>query len=61
MAETPTNPTAPPQGQLLNRLLTQLAHLLHIDNGHVRVDYQHGKPKVVRPTPVYRMGGQKNV
>lgn len=43
----------------LSHLLVQVAKLLGIVNGNVRVDYHDGQPKVIEPTPVIRMGDPK--
>jgi len=49
----------PENRKTLSHLLRQIARLLGIDNGHVRVDYHEGEPKVVEPTPVIRLAGPK--
>lgn len=41
----------------LSQILRQVARLLGIDNGHVRIDFKDGQPKVIEPTPVIRLGG----
>lgn len=52
--------TTPETKKQVSHLLTQVARLLGLDTGSVRVDFLHGQPKKVRPTPVIRLGGQKD-
>ena len=49
---------SPDTAKTLSHLLRQVARLVGLDTGRLRVDFLRGQPRKVQPTPTIRLGGQ---